>query len=291
MKETIEFRKERDLGSILTDTFRFIRLEWKPLMGLIIRVPGIALLFVVLAYIYYIRTTLGSFGMDGGMLGGGVISSGFEALVAVLLLLASALVFYTLLYGTVLYYIKQYVDSPGEVDVKLVERQLREGFWDLIGLNFLNILMIGLGMVFCLIPGIYLGVVLASTFSILIMEKRDVMDSISQSFQLIKGEWWITFATILVIGILYYIIAIIFQVPQYIYFFARTFTSNTEISGDPSQMFDWIYVALSSLGIIAQYLLQTIIVVSTAFIYFNLHEKKHHTGTLETIQSIGKRES
>lgn len=291
MQETIEFRKQRELGAILSDTFKFIRQEWKPLMGLIVRIPGIALLFVVLSYIYYIRTTVGGFDLGDSQWSSNQVFSGFEVMIAVLFLLGSALIFYTLLYGTILYYIRQYVEKSGEVDIRLVEREIKEGFWDLIGLNFLNVLIVMAGSLFCLIPGIYFGVVLATSFSIMVMEKRDITDSISYCFKLIKGEWWITFATLLVIVILYYFIALIFQVPQYVYFFARTFISNTEISGDPSELFDWVYVALSSLGIIAQYLLQTIVVIATAFVYFNLNEKKHHTGTLKTIESIGKRKA
>ena len=290
MKETIQFRKQRELGDILSDTFKFIRMEWKPLGGLIIRIPGIALLAVILSYIYYIRTTVGGFEIDETGWAGDTIASGFEALIAVFLLLGSALIFYSLLYGTILYYIKEYVDQEGAVDTRKVERQLRDGVWDLFGLNFLNALIIVAGSIFCLVPGIYFAVVLAASFSIMVMEKRDITDSIGYSFKLIKGEWWITFATLLVIGIIYYIIALIFQVPQYIYFFARAFTSSTEISGDPGEMFDWIYVALSSMGMMVQYLLQTIVVIATALIYFNLNERKHHTGTLETIESIGKRE-
>ncbi|PQB04649.1 hypothetical protein [Aureitalea marina] len=290
MKETIQFRKQRELGDILSDTFKFIRMEWKPLGSLIIRIPGIALLAVVLSYIYYIRSTVGSFGLNDSSWPGSAITSGFEAVIAVFLLLGSALIFYSLLYGTILFYIKEYVQQDGEVDPRKVERQLRDGIWDLFGLNFLNAIIIVAGSIFCLIPGIYFAVVLASTFSIMIMEKRDITDSIGYSFKLIKGEWWITFATLLVVGILYYIIALIFQVPQYLYFFVRAFTSSAEISGDPGEMFDWIYVALSSIGMMAQYLLQTIMVVATALVYFNLHERKFHTGTLETIESIGKRE-
>ena len=167
---------------------------------------------------------------------------------------------------------------------------VKSNFWNLIGLSILNGLIVFGGMLVCILPGIYLGVVVITTYMILVFEKKGVSDSISYSFTLIKGEWWTTFATILVIGIIYYIILVIFQVPQYIYFFIKGFTMAETMSSNPADMFDWVYTVLSSIGIIAQYLLQTIMVITSAFIYFNLNERKNFTGTMETIESLGRRE-
>lgn len=290
MNETIQFKKQRELGAILSDTFKFIRMEWKTLFGLIFRIAGPALILVIIAYVIYMQATVGSIGNANPLLGSSPELFGLTFILAALLLLGAAVVYYALLYGTVLSYIKSYVANNGVVNAAEVSSGVRQNFWSMLGLNFLVVVMTVIGFLFCFVPGIYLGVVLATTFSILIFEKRDVMDSISYSFNLIKNEWWITFATILVIGILYYIILVIFQIPQYIYFFIRTISMSQQVSADPTDMFDWIYVALSTIGVIAQYLLQTILVISTAFIYFNLNEKKNFTGTMETIDSLGTRD-
>lgn len=291
MKNYIQFRKQRELGEILNDTFAFIREEWRTLFGLIFRLAGPALLLVVAAYVYYMQTTLGSI---GGLGANPYMDSpemfGMSLILAVLVLLIAAVVYYSLLYGTVLSYIKSYIINNGNVDVQQVKDQTRKDFWSLTGLNFLNGIIIVFGAILCFFPGIYLGIVLATSFSILMFERKAPTDAISASFNLIKGEWWITFATLLVMGILYYLILIIFQIPQYIYFFIQGLTMSQEIGSDPTQMFDWVYVALSSIGVIAQYLLQTFLVISTAFVYFNLNEKKNFTGTLEQIDSIGQRD-
>lgn len=290
MNDPINFKKQRELGEILTDTFKFIRQEWKPLGKLIFKIAGPALILVILAFVFYTQSTLGTIGGSTSPWFASSDTFGLNIILALFLLLGAAILYYALLYGTVLNYIRSYIQNNGKADPEEVSSSVRSGFWSLIGINALVGIIIFLGLIFCIIPGIYLGVVLISSFSILVFEKRDVTDSISYSFNLIKNEWWITFATILVIGILYYLILVIFQIPQYIYFFVRSFTRAQEISADPSQMFDWVYVALSSIGVIAQYLLQTIIVISSAFIYFNLNEKKHFTGTIETIDSLGNRE-
>ncbi len=55
-------------------------------------------------------------------------------------------------------------------------------------------------------------------------------------------------------GLLYYFIMIVFQIPQYIYFFIKAFTMGQEISADPTSMFDWVYISLTTIGMVFQYL-------------------------------------
>ena len=47
-------------------------------------------------------------------------------------------------------------------------------------------------------------------------------------------------------------------------------------------------MGLNTLSSAAQYILYTITAVASAFIYFNLHERKYNTGALEEINTIGK---
>ena len=82
----------------------------------------------------------------------------------------------------------------------------------------------------------------------------------------------------------------IFQVPQYIYFFIKMFTVAQTATVDPASLFDWGYIALNALALIAQYLLYAVVVITTGFIYFNLNEKKNFTGTIETIERLGERD-
>ncbi|MCW8981271.1 MAG: hypothetical protein OQJ83_07780 [Altibacter sp.] len=290
MKDHVQFKQQRELGDILNDTFKFLRGNGKQLFGLIFRIAGPALVILVLAYVYYMQTVFGGIGMGGLGMGTSIENFTGSFMVSLFVLMISGMAYYALLYGTVLHSIKSYIKNDGTIIKEEVTAGVRQHFWSLLGLSILGGLMIAIGVVLCIAPGIYLAVVLSITFSIHVFDKKDVTDSIGYSFQLIKGEWWITFATLLVLMILYYIVIMIFQIPQYIYFFIKGFAIAETVSADPREMFDWIYMALSSIGIIAQYLLQAIIVIATALIYYNLNEKKHFTGTMETIESLGDRE-
>jgi hypothetical protein len=135
---------------------------------------------------------------------------------------------------------------------------------------------------------VYLSVPLALVFSIYVFLNMSVGDSITESFSLVKNEWWSSFFTFFVIYIIVYLIGMVFQIPALIYTIFKAFTQSQEVSGgDVSQIFDWIYVTLSVIASAASYLFYGIIVIASAFVYFNLNEKKNQTGTLEQINTIG----
>ncbi len=288
MNETIHFKKQRELGSILTDIFKFIRLNWKSLFGMILKIAGPALLIMLGGFIFYMQSFVGGFGMLEAV--GSLESFTTNMILSILVLAIAGVVYYALLNGVVLHFIKSYVKNGGVVIKEEVTQGVKNDFWKLIGTSFLVGIIVFVGAMFCVIPGIYFAVVLSTAYAVVVFENKDVSDTISYCFNLIKDEWWITFATLFVTGLLYYFIMVVFQVPQYIYFFIKAFTGSQEISADPASMFDWVYILLTTIGMVFQYLLYTIMVICSAFIYFNLNEKKNFTGTMETIDSIGKQQ-
>ncbi len=291
MKETIIFKQERDIGEILSDTFKFLRLEGKELFGYIFRYAGPALLIMVLSMSVYTQNVLGGFdaftsGINNPILGNSPILQG-PFWVAILFLIISGLAYYALLYGVINHYVKSYVANNGIVLKEDISQGVKKDFWSLIGLNLLSGIIIGIGFAFCGFPGIYLSIAMIGTYSIFIMDRLDISNTISYSFTLTKGEWWNTFLTMVVTFILYYIMIIVFQIPQYIYFFIKAFVNAETITADPSVMFDWGYTVLSAIGMIGQYLGYTLIAITTVFIYYSLNEKKNLSGTLEKIDSLG----
>ncbi len=288
MNEFINFKKQREIGSILTDMFKFIRLNWKLLFELIFKVSGPALLIMLGAYVFYMQSMAGSFGLLESV--GSYSNFSAKMILALIVLMIAGMVYYALLNGVVLHFIKSYIKNNGTVIKEEVTEGVKNDFWKLLGTSFLVGIIVGVGTLFCVIPGIYLGVVLSIAYALVVFEGKEVTDTISHCFTVVKDEWWITFATFLVVFMLYYFIMIIFQVPQYIYFFINAISMGQEMSADPAAMFDWVYITLTTIGMVFQYLFYSLIVISTAFVYFNLNEKKNFTGTLETIETLGKQQ-
>ncbi len=285
----IEFKKKRELGDILTDTFAFIRQNGKSLLSVLLKTSGIPFILLLLASAYYTHSSANIFDpvsiRNGGMYNSGTL------IIALFAMLATLLVFYALLFGTVLHYIKNYIDNKGNVDLEVVVQGVKKDFGNIIGLGILSGLITFFGFMLCVIPGIYLYVPMSLVFSILVFRGTSISDAINDSFLLIKNEWWITFATLFIIAILIGVIGFVFSIPAVIYTFTKSFTAASEGSlADPSTMVDWVFIALNMLSSAAQYILYIITAISTAFIYYNLNERKHATGALEQIDSLGKSE-
>ena len=282
MKEYIVFKRQRELGEILSDTFKFIRLEYKPLFSALVKNAGIPFLVLLAAAGFNAATAT-----DFTDITGGIFRSG-NVIMGVLFLMVALLFYYGFLYGTVLNYIKSYIENEGNVNQEQISQAVRANLGGLVGLGVLSAVILIAGFVVCILPGIYLSVPLSLVFAIMIFRGRGISDSISESFVLIKGEWWVTFATIIVVSLVVYLIGMVFQVPVIIYTIIKGLTSSSEISnGDFSSMFDWVYITLNVIASAVSYILYAVVAIASAFIYYNLNETKNQTGTLERIDSIG----
>lgn len=291
MKAYIEFKKKRELGDILSDTFAFLRNEFKPFFNTFFKIVGPYLLVMVICLSLYMYFAGNSF--NNMLLGA---NSGNEALnfttvfLIGFLYIVSVLVVYVMSQSTTLHYIKSYANGKGQIDFDQIKSDVYQKFGSFLGLGFLVGISVAVGLMFCLIPGIYLWVPLALSFSVLVFTNKGATDAYGESFALIKDEWWITFATLLIIAIIVGIANYAFSLPAQIYQIVKMGVFSGEMDAETVvDIFkDPIYLLLNIVSAIAQFMLNLISVVAGAFIYFNLNEKKNFTGTYERIQSLGE---
>ena len=291
----IEFKKERDLGAIINDTFAFIRENWKPYFGAILKIAGPFILagsILMVVFVGYYMGVVGNMvGISEGngnpedVLGLLVLMYGWIALLGIVYLLV-----YIIVSLTSLFYIKSYISNNGNVDIVEVKTNTFKNVFKFIGLGFLIFLMVLVGTFLCFFPGIYLGVVLSLAISIMVFEGKSISDSISHCFNLIKDQWWSTFGVILLVGILVNILGYVFSVPAMIYQFISGGTMLG--SSDPTEIFntmeDPINIGLNVISYIGQFVLSSITLIASVFIYYDLNEQKNLTGTIEKIDSLGQ---
>ena len=289
----IEFKKERDLGAIINDTFKFIRENWKPYFGAIIKIVGpfilVGSILMVVFFGYYVGvagefTSMADSENPNDIFGLILPMFGWMGLLAIVFILV-----YIMVSLTSLYYIKSYISNNGIVNIEDVKTNTFKNIWKFLGLGVLIVLMVGFGAILCYLPGIYLWVVLSLATSILVFEGKSVGDSISHSFTLISGQWWNTFGVLLVIAILVNILGYAFSVPALIY---QLIGHGTTLgSSDPTEVFnvfkDPIYIGLNVLSYIGKFVLSSISLIAAVFIYYDLNEQKNLTGTIEKIESLG----
>lgn len=289
----IEFKKERDLGAIINDTFKFIRENWKEYFTAIIKIAGPFILVGAIVMVYFMGSFSGMFSEMQGVNNDdpsavfGILGSMF-GLLGVLMLVG--VLIYVMISVTSLYYIKSYINNKGNVDFNEIKTNTYKNIWKFLGLGILVVIMILFGAMLCYLPGIYLAIVLSLTTSIMVFENKSIGDTISHSFNLIKGQWWNTFGVMVVVGILVSLLGYIFSVPAFIYQVIKMGTMMGE--QDPTEVFnlfkDPIYVALNVLSYIGKYIFSSITLIASVFIYYDLNEQKNLTGTIEKIDSLGQ---
>lgn len=285
----IEFKKQRELGEILSDTFAFLRAEFKPFFGTFFKIVGpfLAVMIVALvAYIYFVGNNVSFMILQTDNEAASLATMFIVGLVYVL----SIITVYTMSQSTVLHYIKSYNAGQGQTDFETIRREVYGSFWSFIGLGIIVGLSIFIGFIFCILPGIYLYVPLVISFSIMVFDKVGPTDAYNGGFKLVKDEWWITFATLFVVGIILYIAALAFSIPAVIYQWLKMGIFSGELDAESvlSANTDPFYILFNAVSTIAQFLLNLISIIATALIYFNLNEKKNFTGTFERIESLGK---
>ncbi len=288
----IEFKQERDLGTILSDTFRFIRENWRSYFLTVLKICGPVLLVFLTALGFYLYSFSGLFsgvGQPGWEQEGPDLSSTSMMFISVVVLLISAVALYVLMNAASLYYVRSYIDNRGTADFAEIRNNVSQNFWSFLGLGILVMLIFFVSFMLCFFPVIYTWVVLSLAFPIMVFERRGVTDSISHCFTLIKDHWFNTFGVLFVVALLVYILSLIFAVPTFIYQIIDMGTSLGE--DDPTAVVglfsDPIYFLLNVLSYAGQFILSSVTLISSVFIYYDLNEQKNLTGTLERIENIG----
>ncbi len=280
--EIIQFKQERELGEILSVTFKFLRQNYKAAGKIFIKIVGPAFLLLIAAVTYYSWSTFGTsiFG-TGGL-------EGSDFILSFGLMILAYLLYVTTMTGTIYHIISSYINNNGRILPAEVTSGMKSDFGKLLVLTLVAWILIFAGMILFIIPGIYLFVPLSLTTATLVFRREGIMESISASFQLIKENWWMTFASLLCIALIVYLISLVFQLPAIIFFLFRAFIVASEGSAaNPADLLGPGYIFINIFTSTVQYIIYSITPVGVAFVYFNLNEKQNFTGTYETIQNLG----
>ncbi len=280
-QQKIELRKLRDFGENISDTFQFIRQEFKPLLTAFLIMSGV---FIVAG------------GIVGGIYQSGSMSGIMRALRSASYYGSSSLgnVFngtYFLmillsLFGIVS--IRVVVASYMKVyDAKAGESPTLDEIWTqfkhyIVPLFFYSIIigiMIVLGMVLCIAPGIYLAVVFAPIEMVLVVEDVSLGQAISRCFNIVKENFWISFAIYLVAYIIYsFSSGIIGAIIGVIAGLASYFSTKDVAST--------VGIVTGILNIFT-YTFYIIFAVSVGLHYFNLVEKLDGDGLMRKLENLG----
>jgi hypothetical protein len=291
----INFKQERDFGDLFNATFSFISHEFKRLaLAVLYFVVPVLLLASIALTVYSIKSQemmqalAQSHTEKPNLL---AIFSGIASLWGyIAFAMIIGLIAYTLLLGTVYGYIKLYIQNgPEGFTMNDVWKQITTHFLGIMAATFITGLVIGVGFIFCVIPGIYLGVALSVVICIMVFEEVDFSTAFGRSIKLINKNWWQTFAVIIIATIILYILTIFISLPSLLFGF-KSFFKNIK-NGQPltSDLSIGYYIA-NTITQLLTHILMVVPTVISAFIYYSAVEKVEKPSLIEKIGQINDHE-
>lgn len=276
----IELRRARDFGQVIADAFTFMKGNWRPLLGAMLRIAMLPLVVLValagaIAIVGLIQ------GRDGAALIGG------------LGILTFALLFPVMIYTAVMIeavtheYLRAYGRGEHHVlDTRELRRRCHGQFWSYLGIWFLATLATLIGALMCYIPGIWINTSFALAMIAHGEERLGATGSLERSYKLVNKKWWATFGLVLVLGMIAGMMAMVVIVPFYIA--AMVVMVMGAVGGGsepPILMFVFLGIGYL-LMILVSFLAIPLVRTGTGLWYFSLVEQMEGAGLRERIQGF-----
>jgi hypothetical protein len=266
-EKEILFRKKREIGDIFSDTFEFIRQEYKPILKLIAVyvLPFIIMYSIVQVYLQKNFISKIDFTDPEAFLA--VIGPVY---LNVFLFSLFGLFVQSLLIATYYSYIEVYVKKgKGNFDPSEITPYLFSNGLLAIGASIVIFIIVIFGIFLCIIPGIYFANTLSLAFIILIFEKKGFGNALMRSALLVKSDWWNTFLINLIGVILIWTVSFIMSIPSMITGFSAGILSQNET---PVEYPNWYWMLIGASTIVSS-VLWIVPYTFLAFQYFNLEER------------------
>jgi hypothetical protein len=278
-QQKVELRKIRDFSDNINDTFLFIKQNFKPLLTCFLGIAGVFMLSGAIMNGLYQKQSGVIFEniFRGGRMAGTYSIFRGEYLLVLLL----GWLNFNAMQTVIIAYMKVYNTKNG--DTPTIEEVWQEfkRYFLLVSLYTIPlVLMIIIGTVLCIVPGVYLGVVLAPFPVIIIMEEESFGVAFNRCFTLIKENFWSSFG--------------IYIVMYLIYIFSATIISV--VIGAITGIIGWFSThdlgstigIVTSIANIFSYVFFIVFYVSVVLNYFNLTERYDGTGILSRLGTLGE---
>jgi hypothetical protein len=140
-------------------------------------------------------------------------------------------------------------------------------------------LLIAAGFVFCLLPGIYLGVVLLPFSTIIIIEDASFGTAFSRCFEIIKENFWVSLGIYFIVYLIYGISSSIISLAIGAVFGGVSYFTTENVSTT--------YGVIMGVAQAFTFVFAVVFYVSAVLHYFTLTEKYEGTGILKRLNNLG----
>jgi len=267
-EQEIQFRKKRELGDIISDTFQFLKHEFKPLLRLTVLYVLPFIILYGIAQVYVQRKVLGNVDFSNPDM---LMSNLGPIYSNILFISLFSLFVQSLLAGAFYTYIEAYVKKgKGNFELHEITPHLFPNSLLALGANLILFITVILGLFLCIVPGIYFGNSLSLVVMIIIFEKRGLGNAFTRSWSLVHSQWWNTFVLNLLAFLIIMAMSFILSIPSIIAGAGSSIFSMQE-TGTLNYP-DWYWVVMAVSTIISS-VLWIIPYTFLAFQYFNIDER------------------
>jgi hypothetical protein len=289
MSTNLELSKTRDFGEIISDTFLFVRENFKPLLKCFFIFCGFFMLASFAVNTLQQSKMIGmmnSITMDPNSYNSPTGTAGmFSKFFGVEYMLTMLFIFLEIaaITVTVISYLTLY-KSKGNIapTPEEVWGYFKFHYFKIFGSMIVIGVIIGVATVCCVIPGIYLYPILSLILPIMIVENTGLGYAFSQSFRLIKDNWWSTFGALFVITVVVYVLMLVVIIPASLFTVGSMFLH----AGSGIHISLTAIIITTFLSVIC-HVFYILPLVTLSLCYFNLTEIKDATGLMGKIDQLG----
>ncbi|MCG6186773.1 hypothetical protein [Maribellus maritimus] len=264
----VQFQKKREPGDIFSDSFRFLKQEFKPVAKLfaIYILPFIIIYGILQVYVQI--KVLGKVDLNNP----DMLLSNIGPIYGNIFIISLFGIFVqSLLGGTYYTYIEYYIKKgKGNFELSEITPLFFSNSLIALGANLLLFIAVIAGVIMCIVPGIYFANTFSIVVMILIFEKKGVGNAFTRSWNLVNSQWWNTFLVNLVGIIIIYIVSFLVSIPAMIAGIGSTMFSLQQTGTIDYPQWYWI---LTGFSVIVSAILWIIPYTFLAFQYFNLDER------------------
>ncbi|MDP2386309.1 MAG: hypothetical protein Q8M29_08050 [Bacteroidota bacterium] len=305
----IEFRRQRDFGQIFTDSFKYLKFNFKTLMISVLLIPGPLLLIAggFNGYLQSISSNPASFFTMGGM------SNIYDMLSSMLTVMLPYLFFFFLasvVFNAVVnrYLILSQERQEGDtITVSDLMKYLPKDAWRLfynyllftlvsmlvmvgvVLLMFIPILGILMFIFGILLVGPNLMYAVTNSSYLVLRDEILITQAFSKTWRYMRGNYWYTWLLLVVSYLIISIASSIFSLPQIILSTVNTLSRfNPENYGQSDGgNYSTLFIIFGMIAVLGQFLIMPLLNIFTTLTYHSHEEAEDGTGLKERINEIG----
>jgi len=267
IEQETQFRKKRELGDIFSDSFNFLKQEYKPIASLIATYVLPFLILYGIAQVYLQIKVIGTIDLNDPE---NLMANIGPFYANIFLFSLFGIFVQSLLFGTYYSFIEVYVKKgKGNFDLAEVKANLFSNSLLALGAGVTVFIITIFGIIMCIIPGIYFANTYSLVAMIIIFEKKGLGNAMTRSWNLVQSQWWNTFLLNIVGVIFIWIAGFILSVPAILSGLTTTIFSLKETGTIEYPQWYWV---LNGISTIVSALLWIVPATFLALQYFNLDE-------------------